>query len=176
MMRIVRLIVAALLLAATPSYAQKTPTAIEAENNANIKANGAGAITGPILNQLIGDIVSSFGGILAANTWSLTQTFTVNPIFSACTGPLVGNGSSAAACAAVLAASNGGTGLTSFSKTGSTTVFATSTGTLSNGHCVSIDSNGNFVDAGGTCTTGGGGGTVAWNYRPACLLYRSNDG
>lgn len=45
-------------------------------------------------------------------------------------------------------------------RTGNTTAFATANGTLTNGHCVSIDSNGNFVDAGGTCTTGGGGGTV----------------
>jgi len=39
--------------------------------------------------------------------------------------------------------------------------IATSSGTLNNGNCVSIDSSGNFVDAGGPCTTGGGGGTVA---------------
>ena len=45
-------------------------------------------------------------------------------------------------------------------KSGNTNIFATATGTLTNGHCVSIDSNGNFVDAGGACTTGGGGGTV----------------
>ncbi|MGD0775739.1 MAG: hypothetical protein ABSC05_23235, partial [Candidatus Solibacter sp.] len=38
--------------------------------------------------------------------------------------------------------------------------IASASGALTNGHCVSIDSNGNFVDAGGACTTGGGGGTV----------------
>ena len=38
--------------------------------------------------------------------------------------------------------------------------IASASGTLTNGHCVSIDSSGNFVDAGGACTTGGGGGTV----------------
>lgn len=54
-----------------------------------------------------------------------------------------------------------GTGaITVGTKSGSTTTFATSTGTLTNGHCVSIDASGNFVDAGGACTTGGGGGTV----------------
>lgn len=47
------------------------------------------------------------------------------------------------------------------SVSGNTTIFATSTGTLTNGHCVSIDGSGNFIDAGGACTTGGGGGTVA---------------
>ena len=38
---------------------------------------------------------------------------------------------------------------------------ATTAGSLTNGHCVSINSTGNFVDAGGACTTGGGGGTVS---------------
>ena len=55
---------------------------------------------------------------------------------------------------------NGGTGLSAFTRSGNTTDFATATGTLTSGHCVSIDSNGNFIDAGGACTTGGGGGTV----------------
>ena len=45
--------------------------------------------------------------------------------------------------------------------TGSFYRVATANGTLINGHCVSIDSTGNFVDAGGACTTGGGGGTVS---------------
>ena len=73
---------------------------------------------------------------------------------------------------------NGGTGATTFTsnlpligngtgaiaqgtRSGNTTTFATSTGSLTNGHCVSIDASGNFIDAGGACTTGGGGGTVA---------------
>jgi len=46
------------------------------------------------------------------------------------------------------------------SRSGNTTTFATSTGTLTNGNCVSINA-GNFIDAGGPCTTGGGGGTVS---------------
>ena len=41
---------------------------------------------------------------------------------------------------------------------GNTTKFATSSGTLTAGHCVQLDSNLNYVDAGGACTTGGGGG------------------
>lgn len=50
---------------------------------------------------------------------------------------------------------------TSGTKTGSTAAFATASGTLTSGDCVSIDGSGNFVDAGGACTVGGGGGTVA---------------
>lgn len=41
-------------------------------------------------------------------------------------------------------------------KSGNTTIFATSTGTLTNGHCVSIDVNGNLVDSGGACGSGSG--------------------
>lgn len=37
----------------------------------------------------------------------------------------------------------------------------TTSGTLTNGHCVQINATGNLVDAGGACTTGGGGGTVS---------------
>jgi hypothetical protein len=45
-------------------------------------------------------------------------------------------------------------------RSGNTNVLMSVTGTLTNGHCVSIDSNMNGIDAGGPCTTGGGGGTV----------------
>lgn len=41
-----------------------------------------------------------------------------------------------------------------------TGTIAASSGALSNGHCVSINSSGQFVDAGGSCSVGGGGGTV----------------
>ena len=44
---------------------------------------------------------------------------------------------------------------------GNTSKVATASGSLVNGHCVSIDASGNLVDAGGACTTGGGGGTVS---------------
>jgi hypothetical protein len=45
-------------------------------------------------------------------------------------------------------------------RSGNTNVLSTVNGTMTNGHCVSIDSNSNLIDAGGSCTTGGGGGTV----------------
>src|SRR5215469_2012733 len=43
----------------------------------------------------------------------------------------------------------------------STHVFSPITGPFTNGHCVALNSNGQLVDAGGVCTTGGGGGTVS---------------
>jgi hypothetical protein len=54
----------------------------------------------------------------------------------------------------------GSTSMAWGSLSGNTSTFGTTSGTLTNGHCVSIDANGNFVDAGGACTVGGGGGTV----------------
>ena len=76
--------------------------------------------------------------ISVANGGTGATTFTSNR-------PLIGNGTSA---------------VTQGTLSGNTTTFATATGTLTNGHCVSIDASGNFIDAGGACTTGGGGGTV----------------
>jgi hypothetical protein len=54
----------------------------------------------------------------------------------------------------------GTSAITTGTLSGSTTVLATSTGSLVSGDCVSIDASGNYIDAGGPCTTGGGGGTV----------------
>jgi hypothetical protein len=44
--------------------------------------------------------------------------------------------------------------------TGTGAKVATSTGTLTNGDCVSINSSGDLIDAGGACTVGGASGTV----------------
>jgi hypothetical protein len=48
--------------------------------------------------------------------------------------------------------------LTSMALSGTGTKVATTTGTLTSGDCVSIDANGNFVDAAVVCGGGGGGG------------------
>jgi hypothetical protein len=48
-----------------------------------------------------------------------------------------------------------GTGIIAGTKSGNTTEFVTTTGTLTSGHCVDIDGNGNFVDNGSACGTGG---------------------
>lgn len=44
------------------------------------------------------------------------------------------------------------------SRTGNTTAFATSTGSLTNGDCAKWDASGNIVDAGSACGSGSGGG------------------
>lgn len=93
-----------------------------------------------INGSTVGPLGSGAGGTLAVGSGGTGQTsFTANL-------PILGNGAGA---------------LAQGTRSGSTTVFATATGTLTSGHCVSLDGSGNFVDAGGACTTGGGGGTVA---------------
>lgn len=87
-------------------------------------------------------VTGNSGGIpyfSTSNTWASTPTLTAGL-------PLVGGGSGVAPSVAT--------------KSGNTTTFVTTTGSLTNGDCVSIDGSGNFVPAGGPCTTGGGGGTV----------------
>ena len=60
-----------------------------------------------------------------------------------------------------LAAANGGTGLSAFTRQGNTTVFATTSGTFTSGDCIQINASGNLVDAGSACGSGGSGsGTV----------------
>lgn len=92
----------------------------------------------------------TLGFLDGANTISGVQTFTNSDL-------------------KMLGSSTGATTFTSANAGGSnftltfparTANVATSSGTLTNGNCVSIDASGNFVDAGGACTTGGGGGTV----------------
>jgi len=90
----------------------------------------------------------------------------------------------------ILPVANGGTGLATLTSgapllgngtgnvtfgtlSGTTTTFATATGTLTTGHCVSIN-NGNFIDAGGACTTGGGGGTVSSGTAGQLTYYASS--
>jgi len=70
---------------------------------------------------------------------------------------------SSGALTANLPVIGGGAGVapTVGTRSGNTTKFTTTTGTLTNGDCVSIDASGNLIDAGGPCTVGGGGGTVA---------------
>lgn len=96
---------ALLALAVSAAYAQKTPAAIQVEINTEVTTNGHGTITGAVLNGLLTDIVGSYGGTLSANTWTPVQTFTSQPVLSACSGVVYGNGASPATCYATLPAS-----------------------------------------------------------------------
>ncbi len=52
---------------------------------------------------------------------------------------------------------NGSGGFTNGTRSGNTTVVATTTGSLTNGNCVKIDASGNLIDAGAVCGGSGGG-------------------
>lgn len=85
--------------------------------------------------------------------------------------PYVSNGPGQGSSYKVLTVPGGGTGVTTFTsgdpltgngtgavgqgtRTGSTTTFATSSGTLNSGNCIQTDANGNLVDAGLPCSAG----------------------
>lgn len=106
---------------------------------------GAGAVssvfgrTGVVVATLGDYTFSLVGGTALVNQGGTGATsFTANL-------PLIGNGTSL---------------ITQGTRSGNTTSFATTSGAMTNGNCVSIDANGNLVAAGGACTIGGGSGTV----------------
>lgn len=89
-------------------------------------------------------------------------------------GHVLGNGTASAAAPTDTSLLNvliqAGSGIT---RSGNTSILATSTGALTNGDCVTINS-GNFIDAGGPCTVGGGGGTVSAGTANQLAYYASN--
>lgn len=111
-----------------------------------------GALTLGITNSELGSILlnGSNSGTVTVKPQASAGTFNFNlPTTAGTSGqPLISGGGSS-------------TPMSWGTLSGNTSIFATATGALTNGHCVSIDGSGNFIDAGGACTTGGGGGTVA---------------
>ena len=104
----------------------------------------AGTLTGTALaTNVVGSSLTGVGTLTSGATGS---GFTINLGSSTITG--------------TLPSARLPSPFTSGAISGNTSTFATASGTLTNGHCVQIDSGGNFVDAGGACTVGGGGGTV----------------
>lgn len=93
-----------------------------------------------INGSTVGPLGAGAGGTLSVSNGGTGQTTLTAG------GVLVGNGTSP---------------VSSYARSGTATTIATASGTLTNGHCVSINGTGDFVDAGGACTTGGGGGTVS---------------
>lgn len=100
--------------------------------------------TAGMFAQINGSTVGPFGTGLGG-TVTVPQGGTGQTTFTA-NLPLIGAGASVVAQG---------------TRSGNTTSFATTSGTMTSGQCVSIDGSGNLVAAGGACTTGGGGGTVA---------------
>ena len=72
------------------------------------------------------------------------------------TAPTWGKVDLTAAVIGTLPAANGGTGFTDLTLSGNTHKAVTTTGTLTNNNCAKWDVNGNLIDAGATCGSGGG--------------------
>ena len=146
---------------ATASGALTNNHCVRADASGNIV--DAGAACGPGTVTSVGFSVpgaSIFGttGTPVTSSGTLGLTTTGNsggvPYFSS---------ASVVSSSAVLTANNpvigGGAGSAPAvgSRSGSTTTFATTTGTLTSGHCAAFDGSGNLLDNGGPCGSGGSG-------------------
>lgn len=137
----------------------------------NVVVAPAGTLTGGTLAPGVVNSSLTAVGTIATGVWNGTLIAIANGGTGLASGTSGGvlafTGSTTLASSGALTANapviGGGAGAapSSGTRSGNTTTFATSSGALTNGHCVSIDANANLVDAGGTCTTGGGGGTVS---------------
>lgn len=99
-----------LSLGAAPTIAQTSATraTLQTQNNSTIAPNGVGAITGSVMNAMLGNIIASEATLqdfnIFANAPIYGQTgipFSVagNPlVFSQCTGVIQGNGASPPTC------------------------------------------------------------------------------
>jgi hypothetical protein len=123
-------------------------------NAGNVKfggtANQLGTITGGTWN-------GSAVGVQYGGTGLASGTSGGIPYFNSTTTM-----ASSAALTANMPVIGGGAGVSPSvgTVTGNTTKFATSTGTLTSGHCAQWDASGNVIDSGGACSGGGGSGTV----------------
>lgn len=132
-----------------------------------VNANGfTGSVANPTTTPAL-TLGTSITGILKGNGTAISAATSGADYAPATSGTsiLVGNGSGGFTAVGNLTTGlpliGQGTGTpTQGTRSGNTTKFATSNGTLTNGNCVSLDASGNYVDAGGPCTVGGGGGTV----------------
>lgn len=126
-------------------------TGTTVSGNANVTVS-AGAVTHGIAGSVLGQL------LLTGNT---SGTVTIQPQAAAGTFNFNLPITAGTANTPLLSGGGGATAMSWGARSGSTTTFATTTGTLTAGDCVSIDGSGNLVAAGGACTTGGGGGTVS---------------
>lgn len=133
----------------------------------------------------VGNLVNGTTPFLTAtNTFTNLQTYSSGIAIGGSTGVIsIKNPSasvaynfnlpatSGSANAPLLSGGGSSSPMTWGTRSGSTTAFATVSGSLTGGNCVSIDSSGNLVDAGGPCSTGGGGGTVSSGHTGELAFY-----
>jgi hypothetical protein len=119
---------------------------------------GGGGVTS-VAQTFTGGLISVAGSpITTSGTLALTVAGTSGgiPYFSGAT-----TWASSGVLTANLPVIGGGAGVapTVGTRSGNTTQFVTTTGTLTSGDCVKIDASGNFVANGSACGSGGGGGS-----------------
>src|SRR5438874_1439513 len=99
----------------------------------------------------VGDIYEKTGASAGPYHCSATDTWTA-----------IGTGSGVTPDATLTASlpliGAGTTHATVGTRSGNTTKYVTTTGTLTSGDCVKIDASGNFIANGSTCASGGGSG------------------
>ena len=156
-------------------YYATSSTTISGNSNANI---ASGTLTLGTANTTLGATVLEGNTSGAVTVRPAAVAGTYNFVLPAAAGtagqPLLSaGGGTSAQTYGTLAVPAGGTGGTTFTanlplignvggalaqgtRSGNTTSFATTSGSLTNTHCVSIDSNGNLVDNGSACSTSGG--------------------
>lgn len=92
------LAIVACVLGLGQARAQQTRSSLETYNNQYIFSNGQGEITGPIVNTLNGFFINSAGMLVDINHWTGTNTYSINPQWSACVGVPVSTGSAPFTC------------------------------------------------------------------------------
>jgi len=124
-----------------------------------VKATGEGNGTTPAeasdIDALFGYTPVSPSSLSTVATSGLYSDLSGKPTIPTNTSQLTNNSGFITSAQAPVQSVNGSTGAVSLSipsLSGSTTKALSTTGTLSNGHCVSIDAFGNAVDSGGACT------------------------
>ena len=128
-------------------------------------ASGGGAVTSVGL-VMPGVFTVSNSPVISSGTLTATAAGTAGGLVYFPTTTTMASSGAFTANAPIL---GGGPGAAPVSgaRSGNTTTFTTTTGALTNGHCVSIDASGNFVDNGSACGTSGGGVTSVGLTMPA---------
>jgi len=128
-------------------------------------ASGGGAVTSVGL-VMPGVFTVSNSPVISSGTLTATAAGTAGGLVYFPTTTTMASSGAFTANAPIL---GGGPGAAPVSgaRSGNTTTFTTTTGALTNGHCVSIDASGNFVDNGSACGTSSGGVTSVGLTMPA---------
>lgn len=134
-----------------------SPTAID--NISGFSGTGFINRTGPGAYSFIASPIPVANGGTAATSASGTALDNITG-FSG-TGILRRTGAGTYTFGTTVSPAEGGTGLGAFTRSGNTTTFATTSGSLTSGNCAKFDASGNVIDAGGACAVTIAAGTIA---------------